>query len=129
MILLYAKKKMSPPMLGLGLLPENIKRLKEGWPIFRQLGDDIPELQGWELFIGHNQSGRDRGERMISITFQDEAIDRFVLRKLWEIPAQSPDMPFNITVFYAENEEKLMAALTEGGVKIENFTDKRGVAN
>jgi len=128
-IIFYAKKPAGLPMLGLGLLPKNIERLKQGQPIFRRLGDDVPELRGWELFIGHNQSARDRGTRIITITFHDESINRFVVRQLWEIPAQPPDMPFNITLFYAENEEKLMAELVAGGVKIEHFIDKRGVAN
>jgi hypothetical protein len=128
-ILLYAKRKDRPALLCLGLLPENITRLKQGWPICRRLGQDIPELKNWGLFIGHNQSAVDDGTPTVNITFHGEALDRFTRRKLWEIPAEPPDLPFNITVFYAMDGEKLLSDLMESGVIIEHFTDKRGVTN
>lgn len=113
----------------LGLLPENVRRLKQGKPIFKHLGEDVPELAEWQLFIGHNASARDNGKPMVNITFNGDAIDRFVLRKMWEIPAQPPDMPFCIVVFYTEDQDKFMATLLEHGVTIHNFVDRRGTAN
>jgi hypothetical protein len=128
-ILLYTKEAKHGPLLCVGLLPENIRRMKEGDPIFVRLRDRVPELPDWKLFIGHNCKAREDDQKLINCCFHDNSLDRFVRRRLWDIRKEDSLLPFNLMLFYAEDENKFMADLLEGGINIEHFHDQRGGAN
>lgn len=129
MILLYTKDAKDGPLLCVGLLPENIRRMKNREPILVRLRESVPELPDWTIFIGHNCQAREGDEKLINCCFHDDSLDRFVVRKVWNLRKEDTLLPFNLLLFYAEDENNFVAELVEGGVTIEHFHDQRGVAN
>lgn len=129
MILLYTKQAKDGPLLCVGLLPENIRRMKEGDPIFIRLRDRVPELPDWKLFIGQNCKAKNDDEKLINCCFHNDSLDRFVQRKMWNLQKEDTLLPFNLMLFYAEDENRFIANLLEGGITIEHFHDQRGAAN
>lgn len=129
MILLYTKDANGGPLLCVGLLPENIRRMKGGEPVFVSLQERDPHLPDWKIFIGQNCKAREDDEKIINCCFREDSLDRFVVRKMWSLRREDTLLPFNLMLFYAEDENKFMANLLEGGINIEHFQDQRGAEN
>lgn len=129
MILLYTRDSPGGPLLYVGLLPENIRRIKSGEPVFVSLQERDPHLPDWKIFIGQNCKAREDDEKIINCCFHEDSLDRFVVRKMWNLRKEDTLLPFNLVLFYAEDENQFMANLLQDGINIEHFQDQRGVAN
>lgn len=137
MIQIFAKEGRQGPTVMLGLLPENVKRIREGKPLIARFREISPELPDYTLSIAVDAhlspTAETCRENHISVNMHGDALERFLRRKLWEIPlSANPKVnagALTLVLFYTDNEESFIADLLAQGVSIKEFRDDREVAS
>lgn len=126
MIQLFSKTARPLPLVMLGLLPENVRRMKAGDPVYinlRHIHEDCPD---WTLSIscdGHMQpKDPTAAEKHVTINMQGDMLDRFMRGKQLDIPLTC----ITLVLFYTEDEDKFTADLMSSGIQIDCFNDNRG---
>lgn len=132
MILLYTKEGKDGPLLCCGLLPAEVERVRSGQSVFISLNRRDPQMPDWTLFIGYGLDHWPEGpnpKRHINLVFHDTSLDQLVSECSRLISIATSGLPFNLMLFYAEDENAFMSSLVEAGMTFENFKDERAMVN
>jgi hypothetical protein len=124
-----------PAVIGIGLLPFNIERIRSGDPavvFLRKIHTSLPDCQ---ITISANMRTRMKDESKnknhISFNFAADTLEKFLKRKWVRVPLsqaakQDATVPnLDLFIFYAESVEQYWAEMQAQGIGAKEFVDER----